>query len=241
MLSQDRLHFESGLEGTTPEWCRERAALLEIYLEKYRPGLADFASQRGKLTSLELGAGTCLLSLMLSKTGLFERMHCADISALRMRELSQPAALAVDGDKSVLSFEEFDFSYVFPYADHSCDIVLFDAALHHSRDMWTTLRECRRVLKPGGLLIAQREQFMAPLTAGPAIHRLLRTPEVRDGVSENIYSKLQYDYYLRACGFRPRFLPVSHGWFKAFSYLNGLVFSKWVVLAQPQAHAPVLD
>lgn len=211
------------------------------YIASYLPTLKSFAASRQPLVSVELGAGTCLMSLLLSRTGLFGEMRCADVSVPLMRQLSGQSAPVISADHTKLELDEFDFASPFPYADSSCDVVLFDAALHHSQNMWLTLRECHRVLKPDGLLIAQREQYMAPLTSGIVMRRLLHSEEVKSGVSENIYSRPQYDYYLRACGFRPRFVPVAQGKFRFFPYLNGLAFSKWVILASPQASAPVLD
>jgi SAM-dependent methyltransferase len=215
--------------------------MYEEYIAAFLPRLRSFASGRPPLVSVELGAGTCLMSLLLSRTGLFGEMHCSDVSGPLMHELSSQSAPVVGADHSILKIDEFDLSSPFPYAAGSCDLVMFDASMHHSQNLWLTLRECHRVLKPDGLLIAQREQYMAALTSGIAIRNLLRTEEVRSGVSENIYSRSQYEYYLRACGFRPEFLPVAPGKFRFFPFLNGLVFSKWVIVASPQANAPVLD
>lgn len=241
MSEQDRNYFESTIERYNPQGIRERAALYEEYIAKYLPALQAFASNRKPLSSIELGAGTCLLSMLLARTGLFGEMRCADVSASLMRELSRQSAPVVGAHDSALMLDEFDMSSPFPYADDSCDVVLFDASLHHSQNLWLTLRECHRVLKPDGLLVAQREQYMPMLTGNLRVRWLLESPEVRSGVSENIYSRAQYDYYLRACGFRPRFLPISPGKFRFLAPLNGLVFSKWIILASPQPTAPVLD
>lgn len=227
-MTFDKLHFETDnaldMDGS---WSAGRLGVMNAYVSRFasllRPGLS----------ALELGAGSCLLSLMLSKLVRFENLHCADISLKRMQAMAAQTAASIGADPSILSFSEFDFSNPFPTTDSSFDLLLFDSALHHSRDMWTTLRECRRVLKPGGLLVASREQYLAPLSARYAIERLLRSPEVNAGVSENAYSRLQYEYYFRACGFSPKFLPVTHGRFRYISPLNGWLFSKWVILARP--------
>jgi hypothetical protein len=98
--------------------------------------------------------------------------------------------------------------------------------------MWLTLSECRRVLAPDGAVAALREQYLAPLTAGYALKRLLRTKEVQSGVAENAYLKDQYAYYFLANGFTPQFHGVTPGaqW-RLLSALNGLLFSKWSIWA----------
>jgi SAM-dependent methyltransferase len=40
-----------------------------------------------------------------------------------------------------------------PFADDSVDLVVFNASLHYSVDLCTTLREALRVLAPGGLIV----------------------------------------------------------------------------------------
>lgn len=215
---------------------------VEAYAAKYRATLASLAKKLGrKLDMLELGAGSCTLSLTLSREPWIGSIRCVDISDHRMKSLAPAMARQVGGRIELLSFSEGNFSDSIDYADGAFDVVLFDAALHHSRNIWKTLQECHRVLAKDGLLIAQREQYAAPLTYAYALHRLLRTPEVAAGVSENAYLKAQYDYYLRAAGFRPTFIPVSHGRFTAISFLNGLLFSKWVIVAERRPTAPVLD
>lgn len=238
--TSDKTFYDA--EAFDPAHMESYQRVIEAYVAKYREVLASLAQKLGrKLRTLELGAGSCTLSLTLSREPWIESMRCVDISAHRMSALAPAVAQQVGGRIDLLSFGEGNFTDSIDYADGAFDVVLFDAALHHSRNIWTTLQECHRVLSEYGLLIAQREQYAAPLTYAYALHRLLRTPEVAAGVSENAYLKAQYDYYLRAAGFRPTFIPVSHGRFTAISFLNGLLFSKWVIVAERRPTAPVLD
>jgi ubiquinone/menaquinone biosynthesis C-methylase UbiE len=132
-----------------------------------------------------------------------------------------------------LSFSEIDFNDPLPFQDNEFDIVVMDAALHHSRNLWITLSEIRRVLKPGGFFIAQREAYTSPLTHKITFKRLLESPEAAAGVSENAYLKSQYDYYLRVNGFLPEFQTVLTNWkFKALFFLNGILFSKYNIIAR---------
>ena len=85
--------------------------------------------------------------------------------------------------------------------------------------------ECNRVLEKGGLLIAQRESFLSPFRSTTQIKKLLEAPEVAAKVSENMYLKQQYEYYLTVTGFAPEFLKASPSKIKyALSLFNGSLF-----------------
>jgi ubiquinone/menaquinone biosynthesis C-methylase UbiE len=189
--------------------------------------------ERTDVRVLDLGAGSCCISLMLTEQPFVQSVTAADISAHRMRRLSPEVQAMVGGKLERLEYIEVNFNSPLPFPDNKFDVVVMDAALHHSRNIWETLAELRRVLKPRGLFIAQREAFTAPLTNRITFKRLLASPEVAAGVSENAYLRYQYDYYLRVNGFEPRFIPVFESWkFRILFFLNGVVFSKYNIVAR---------
>jgi ubiquinone/menaquinone biosynthesis C-methylase UbiE len=240
----DRVFYEAETHYfDDPAFTRKQLPVLESYRAGYRNILAEFAKGRRRgLRTLELGAGSCLTSLLLSKEPWIESMHCVDISAARMEASVRAAAPRIGGRVELLTFGEADFSHPLTgLADGAYDVVLFDAALHHTRNMWLTLQECRRVLVDDGLLVAQRELYLARFTSKFVLRRALDSREVRSGVSENAYLREQYDYYLRAVGFRPRFIAAAPGRLRWISLLNGLVFSKWTIVAERRPEAPVVD
>jgi SAM-dependent methyltransferase len=53
------------------------------------------------------------------------------------------------------------FSHVLPFRTASFDAVFFNAALHHMRDIPTSISEALRVLRPGGTLITTGDPFRA--------------------------------------------------------------------------------
>lgn len=197
----------------------------------------DVLSSRLKARStkqdvLELGAGTCTGSLLLGEKVRIGRHVCADISISRMKALAPRVAGMIGATPGPMEFLGADFSGPLPFKEGEFDIILFDGALHHSCNMWQTLSECRRILRSGGVLIATREQYLTPLLAGPLLRRLLRSPEVLAGVAENSYLRAQYEYYLRASGFHPEFLPVSAALpSRLLAPLNGIIFAKWSIWA----------
>ena len=205
------------------------------YFASYERRLRAHFSNAGHLVAVELGAGTCALSL-LTKVALRDiSITALDISWQRMQANVAKVATLLGTDCQAMTFEEGDFSRLREKPSESIDLILFDASLHHARSMWDVLDECRRVVSPRGLLIAQREQYLGTFTAGVKLSRLLKTPEVRSGVSENAYLKEQYEYYFRATGFHPEFIPCPEKtWQKILAPLNGFLFSKWTVLATPK-------
>jgi ubiquinone/menaquinone biosynthesis C-methylase UbiE len=229
----DKEFSESTIEGRwKPGEITERVPLIRSYTDSFA------AMVRQGSRSLELGAGSCLMSMLLGDR--LGEMHCADVSEKFIREISARCAAVLGFDHKRLNLHAFDMSGQFPFPDASFDIVMFDSALHHAPVIWSTLRECRRVLKPDGLLVAQREQMLAPLDRWQ-IDRLLTQEEAAAGVFENTYPRRVYDYYLRACGFQPQFIPViehsqrkwKHLAMRAAPFLNGLLWEKWTIIAKP--------
>jgi SAM-dependent methyltransferase len=204
------------------------------YYNVYKARLENHFKGRSEIDVLELGAGTCCLSLLLSNLPFVRHIRVLDISMERMRKTLPVARLFIAGSpEKIVDLKIGDFSRALDFADGSFDLIAFDGALHHSRSIWTTLAECRRLLRPGGLLVAQREQYLGVLTYSIKLNSLLKTPEVQNGVSENAYLRKQYEYYLRAGGFKPEFIPVAENWGQRLLLpLNGLLQSKWVILAK---------
>jgi len=207
--------------------------VVKSYIAAISDSLDAFYSRRnGNVRFVELGAGTCLTSLSLKKMYPQASFTCVDISMSRMQQLLGKSAGLVGVDGSGIELAECDMSNRLPFGDGQFDIVVFDASLHHSRNMWLTLGECKRILAQDGAVAALREQYLAPFTAGYALRRLLQTKEVQSGVAENAYLKEQYAYYFLANGFSPQFHSVTPSvqW-RLLSPVNGLLFSKWSIWA----------
>jgi ubiquinone/menaquinone biosynthesis C-methylase UbiE len=98
--------------------------------------------------SLEIGAGTGYFSLNLLRAGLIGEATCSDISegmletlAVNARSLGLPVrTMAADAER-------------LPFADHSFDLVLGHAVLHHIPDLPRAFAEFERVLAPGGTVL----------------------------------------------------------------------------------------
>ena len=210
------------------KWMRE----IEFYFEGYSERLnANLAGSNGRVA--ELGAGSCGLSVCLSRLPNVKRVTSLDISAKRMAKMIDLSVSVLGGEKTKITPIACDFNGVLPFADGELDALLFDAALHHTRSMWNTLAECHRVLKKGGLLIAQRESYLTSYRAKRQISKLLKTPEISANVSENMYLREQYEYYLHVSGFDVNFIARTQSNLKAILFpVNGLLFTDGVLWSE---------
>ena len=203
-------------------------------IESYFRSYADWLDQRLAGTGgvlLELGAGSCGLSVCASRLRSARRVVAADISTVRMDMLLTTSVAILNGNPRLIETVSCDFNERLPFNDGSVDAILFDAALHHARSIWGLLAECRRIINPNGVLIAQRESYLSPLRAGRQLQALLKTPEVAAKVSENMYLLEQYAYYLQVNGFSPSFRRFSRSRLKrALWPLNGRVFTDGVLI-----------
>lgn len=227
-ISPDLAFYDNEPIGSLEDhskWMRE----IEFYFEAYANRLnASLAGTSGYVA--ELGAGSCGLSVCLSRLANVKRVTSLDISAKRMAKMIDHSVTVLGGDRAKITPVACDFNENLPFSDGELDAVFFDAALHHTRSMWQTLAECNRILKNGGLLIAQRESYLSPLRAKRQLSDLLCTPEIAASVSENMYFKEQYNYYLKVSGFEVEFISISSSRLKSIlSRLNGYLFTDGVL------------
>lgn len=212
-----------------PAWAEE----VRYYAESWIGEAHQWFPGRNDVRALDLGAGSCTTSLLLSREDFVSEIVAADLSVVRMQELAPRIQALFGGNFDKLTFQAANMNEPLAFPDNHFDLIIMDAALHHSRNIWATLSEVRRLLKPGGFFVAQREAFTSPLTNRITFRRLLASPEIAAGVSENAYLPSQYDYYLRVHGFEPRFIPVYESLkFRLLFFLNGIVFSKYNIVAR---------
>jgi ubiquinone/menaquinone biosynthesis C-methylase UbiE len=220
-------------DGKNPGYMAKHLGVVRSYIQAISPALDAFsASHNGHIRFLELGAGTCTTTLSLRKIYPEASYACADISLPRMEQLIEKTAALIGASTDGIDLVQCDISESLPFRDSQFDVVVFDASLHHSCNIWRTLAECKRVLTRDGAIAALREQYLAPFSARYALRRLLKTEEVKAGVAENAYLKEQYGYYFSANGFVPQFYGVTpEPLFRLLSPLNGWLFSKWSIWA----------
>jgi SAM-dependent methyltransferase len=98
--------------------------------------------------SLEIGAGTGYFSLNLLQAGVVGDATCTDISPGMVNTLRGNAERLGLSVRAARADAES-----LPFADHSFDLVLGHAVLHHLPNLRRAFAEFQRVLRPGGRIV----------------------------------------------------------------------------------------
>ncbi|MCB1680810.1 MAG: class I SAM-dependent methyltransferase [Alphaproteobacteria bacterium] len=128
---------------------------------------------------LELGFGPGQAVHMMAQHVSHANIHGIDISREMLAQACKLNRCAVNDGRVSLILGEF---YSLPYADHSFDKILAVNVIYFWDDAPAVLRECRRVLKPGGTmaLYATDESAMRKWKfAGAETHLLFSCQDIR--------------------------------------------------------------
>jgi SAM-dependent methyltransferase len=194
-------HYTTGVErDRLTTWGRLEAARTRELLARYLPSApADV---------LDVGGANGVYALPLARAGYRVRlldpmpMHVEAARAGSRRQPEHPLAGAEVGDARAL-----------PYPDASADAVLLFGPLYHlvdAEDRQRALGECRRVLRPGGRLLAAAISRFASAMDGvrsgflnqPGFERMV-LGVLRDGVHRNPDPVGRPDWFTLAYFHRP--------------------------------------
>lgn len=135
---------------------------------------------------IELGAGCGLLSCVLARSCEVRSILALEVCEVMARSVIPIVAASVLGRdhlKVVPVFGSFDCLHL---PDCSLDFAAEIDSLHHSENLQATLSECRRVLKPGALLICFDRSHPDTLTDS-AIEEMLERVYSPDFLRANCY------------------------------------------------------
>lgn len=170
---------------------------------------------------LDVAAGTCWLSAMLSRLPQVSEVHAVDFSWHRLNDLAPVTIQAMEGDatKIVRCFGSF---YDIKRPDGFFDAAVLCSAFHHADRPLRLLSELDRVLKPGGVIILMGEHRW---TAWQLFRRWAKFLLLRRQIffhysdlfpphhltGDHYYSGDHYKMLMRAVGREPIISPSHNG------------------------------
>jgi SAM-dependent methyltransferase len=124
-----------------------------------------------KARVLDLGAGTGWLSAYLSKLDDVESIDALDSSRANLEDMLPGVVDLMGGTAGKIRPIRALFTPLL-VADNSYDLIVASSALHHAPRLADVLKECHRVLKPHGTMVALNE---TPLGTSRYFYKTLRT------------------------------------------------------------------
>lgn len=171
-----------------------------------------------------MGSGTGVGAVILSKFEWIKKVYALEFSAEFVKRIMLIVFEKFGGNVEKIQRVVGDFN-LFELPDESLSLVLDIGSFHHSEDLDITLKECYRVLKKGGVILAvdrawpdkyTREELDAKLDE-ELNDRLKRKYNVPTGKSftrrdfgEHEYSLNEWHEYFSRNGFDSATLPQRH-------------------------------
>jgi len=108
---------------------------------------------------LDLAAGTCWTSALLSKKKEVEKVDSVEFSHHRIDKLAPNTIASLDGDSSKINRILGSF-YDIKRSDDYYDTIILSQAYHHAQYPLKLFHECDRVLKKGGSIVIIGEHII---------------------------------------------------------------------------------
>jgi SAM-dependent methyltransferase len=102
--------------------------------------------------TLEIGAGTGIVSSTLSKFDEIDEIYCLDYDPYTIKNLMPLVQWSQNANSNKIKRVIGSYNKL-ECGDNEFDTIVAVGALHHSEDLNITLKECFRVLRPGGIFI----------------------------------------------------------------------------------------
>ena len=129
---------------------------LQEDLPKFIPFLTKKCGLEFRGRVLEIGAGAAWLSAELSKLPKVVEVVVTDFSPEQLQEQVPRTFKLLKAHEGKITRMPADF-HKLDFPNNHFDFVVCSAVLHHAANVLAVLRELRRVLKPGGQVVAIRE------------------------------------------------------------------------------------
>jgi ubiquinone/menaquinone biosynthesis C-methylase UbiE len=241
VTNQAEKHYRDEVQqydmATLVSWLKDKLA---YYDALQRDGVVDQING----ATVELGAGHCWLTALLSQRAAVTSIAAVDLSAKQLKEVAPQVIRYLHGDETKITLVINDFNNLdFPAG--SLDTIIFDAALHHATDPVTTLRKLTPLLTPSGQIICIREPIIPPLYYfnKAAVYKAHGVEEKKYGVTENIFTLTEWRAIFTKANLTFQPLKLSYNMIRQpllkqlFSsrLWNGLLYSEMVFVSRPRS------
>lgn len=108
---------------------------------------------------LELGAGSCWFSSILSRENSVKEIYCVDLSENLLKNVAPHVMKSLNAKEEKITRVLNDYDNL-KFKQEFFDSIAFDASIHHSKDVVHTFMIANKVLKKGGYIIAHREPVL---------------------------------------------------------------------------------
>ena len=162
--------------------------------------LIDHLDLKSDSWVLDIGTGPCWSSRLLAK-------RSANVIALDVNDANFYGLKTADilFDAHAVYFERIlESMNNLPFRNESIDFITFNASFHHTPDHRQTLRECYRVLKPGGTIAMVNEEFVS------LRHRIFPAGESSDTGSHHSIAYSDFQNAVRQTGFATKYFVANH-------------------------------
>jgi SAM-dependent methyltransferase len=184
---------------------------------------------RGRV--LEIGAGGAWFSAELSKLPNVVELITTDYSSKLLQNQAPKVFKLLKANGAKITRMPADF-YQLGFPDNHFDYVVCSSVLHRTANMVAVLREVKRVLKPGGQLVAIREPVW-PLMQLRSRAKA-RAQLVVAGVADPFYSLADYREFFLQAGLKleTRRVNISRGVrYYVNKIVNGLTHARYALLS----------
>jgi len=223
-LAEDLYRQKQKLD--TQEILAKKSGTIGYFLRNIK----DKLQVRGKI--LDIGAGYCWLSGLLSRNAKVDEVWSADVS---MEALKIGQKIAELRDYEISGYVRIKADFL-PFPNHYFDNVVSSAFLHHVQNVPSVLSEIKRVIKPGGVYCA----FLEPASSllFKPIYKLKTKKAKKDhlGVQESIYTFREWKNFFKKYQASFTLIPPEHEkwyslwkFFKTFNLTRFLFFSNILI------------
>ena len=198
---------------------------------KYVAFLRDRAGIEFRGRILELGAGAAWFTAELSKLPKVVEVISTDFARSPVSEEAALVFKALHAQLAKIKHQQISPQKL-DFPDGYFDFVVCNAVLHDAMNLLQLLSEVRRVLKPGGQLVAVREP-VKPLVPWPAGGGTMAQRDARR-LKEPLYSRADYLEVFDRAGFSAKVRRVSLASGLKYYFdnmVNGLTHARYVFVA----------